>query len=93
VKPFVVRWAPVDGENVTDPKIDYEAAAARRRRRAVQAVRLGAGIVIVSSILLASPLALGSGGPVKYIVAVGMVGACVGLSSLLHGAWDLWRGK
>jgi hypothetical protein len=43
----------------------------------------------LSVLLIGSPLVLGSGGPMKYVVAAGVVGACLGLSILLHATWDL----
>ena len=80
-----------DVERMNDP--DPQAAAIRRRQRAVQAVRVGLVVFIVSVVLAASPLLMGSGGPTKYVVALAVVGMCIGLSSVVHGLWDLWRTK
>jgi hypothetical protein len=77
-----------------DPNAPAESTPTpRRKRRAIQSVRLGSAILLASLALIASPLLLGSTGPMKYVVAIGALGACIGLSSLLHGAWDLLRPK
>jgi hypothetical protein len=49
--------------------------------------------VLVSVGLMASPVVLGEWPVNKYVVAVGFLGVCWGLSCLMHGAWDWWRGK
>ena len=54
-----------------------------------RALIAGTSIAAFGATLIISPLALGSGGPMKYVVAAGIVGACLGLSILLHATWDL----
>ena len=54
-----------------------------------RALVTGTSIVVLGAMLIASPLVLGSGEPMKYVVTAGIVGACLGLSMLLHAAWDL----
>jgi hypothetical protein len=81
----------------TDP-VEYREPQAGdelvvRRARAKRAVWVGLWGVIISAVLLASPILLPKLGVEKYAVAVGFLGACWGLSCLMHGAWDWWRGK
>jgi hypothetical protein len=64
-----------------------------RRARARRAVWAGLLGVILSSVFMASPIVLGEWSINKYVVALGFLGACWGLSCLMHGAWDWWRGK
>ena len=64
-----------------------------RRARARRAVGVGVCGLVVSAALMISPIVLPKIGVVKYIVAAGFLGACWGLSCLMHGAWDWWRGK
>jgi len=51
---------------------------------------LVAGLVLVScsALLVASPLLLGRSSINRYLVAFGFIGALLGASVLLHGAWD-----
>ena len=56
---------------------------------------IGAGLVViaVSLLLILSPLLTGGNAFMRFVVVAGIVGLCLGLSSLLHGGWDLWRGR
>ena len=63
-----------------------DKTSAPRRTRSVA----GAGVVALSVgvLLLLAPLVLGRGMLNKYIVAVGFLSACLGLSLLLNGLLD-----
>jgi hypothetical protein len=54
---------------------------------------LGIGVLILagSLLLIFSPLLLGPGTLNRFIVAAGLLGACLSLSLMLHGVWDWWR--
>ena len=56
---------------------------------------LGAGLLILACSLglVLLPLLLGHWSVNRYFVAFGLIGACLGLSCLLHGAWDWLRGR
>jgi hypothetical protein len=54
---------------------------------------LGALVVLGGVVLLASPLLLGSGSLIKYIVVIGFLAVCVGASLVLHGLLDWLRSK
>ena len=58
-----------------------------------RALAFGAVLIVVSLLLACSPLILGKGGPIKYIIALALVGFCLGASILLHAAIDWCRGK
>lgn len=51
-------------------------------------LRAGAVALGVGALLVVAPLLLGRGTLNKYIVAVGFLCACVGLSLLLNGVLD-----
>jgi hypothetical protein len=51
----------------------------------------GAAVLIASMTVVFSPLLLGQNAMNKYLVAFGLVGACAGLSIMLHGAVDWLR--
>ena len=61
------------------------------RRRALQAVRAGAVVFIVSAAIVCTPLVLGRTPFNKYLVAFGLIAAFLGLGWLTNGAIDLIR--
>jgi len=52
---------------------------------------VGAALAVAGAMLVLSPLVLGNGGPIKYVVTLGVVAFCLGTSILLHTAIDLIR--
>jgi hypothetical protein len=64
-----------------------------RRARARRAIWAGVWGIVVSAALMTSPIFTPKRGIEKYMVAAGFLGVCWGLSCLMHGAWDWWRGK
>ena len=54
-------------------------------------VVIGIVVLVVSVALVLSPLLLGRNMLNKYIVAFALVGACAGVSFMLHGAVDWLR--
>lgn len=52
---------------------------------------VGAALVAAGAMLVLSPLLLGKGGPIKYVVTLGVMAFCLGASILLHTAIDLIR--
>ena len=61
------------------------------RRRAAQAIRAGAVVLVVSVAIVFLPLLLGGNAFNKYLVAFGLVGAFVGLGWMTNGLIDLIR--
>jgi hypothetical protein len=74
-------------------KPDPDDPSMRRRRRAVQSVFVGSIIFVVSTAMFLSPIVIGRRDPARYLIAFGFVGACWGFSSVMHGAWDWWKGE
>lgn len=62
-----------------------DPAAQRAARRALLT---GVFLVLFFGLLVASPLLLGRSSVNRYLVAFGLIGALLGASVLLHGAWD-----
>ena len=58
-----------------------------------QTLRAGAAVCAVSGVALILPLIVSLGQAAKYVVAPAFVCGCVGLSLLLNGAIDWWRGR
>jgi hypothetical protein len=52
------------------------------------ALLAGLVLVLVSGLLVLSPLLLGRWSANRFIVAFGLIGILLGSSFLLHGAWD-----
>jgi hypothetical protein len=52
------------------------------------ALLAGLVLVLISSLLVLSPLLLGRWSANRFIVAVGLIGCLLGGSFLLHGTWD-----
>ena len=50
-------------------------------------------MIVISLLLACSPIVLGEGGPIKYIIAFALVGFCLGASIVLHATIDWCRGK
>jgi hypothetical protein len=73
-----------------DPAV--EDSSLRRRRRARQTMTVGIIVFAVCLPLLFSPILLGAKLG-KFVAAPAFVGGCWGLSCLLHGGWDWWRGR
>ena len=63
----------------------------RERGQARRVVVIGIVVFFVAIILVLSPLLLGRNMLNKYLVAFGLVGACAGVSLMLHGAVDWFR--
>ena len=78
---------PVD---YRDPRLQDERA--ERLRRARGTVRVGAFTFLLCFATLFTPMLIG-GQLGKFVVAPAIVGMCWGLSCLLHGGWDWWRGR
>jgi hypothetical protein len=66
------------------------AGSSRSGRRAAA---WGVITLIAGALLALSPLVLGNGVLIKYIMATGFLGVCLGTSFTIHGLWDLWRGR
>ncbi len=54
-------------------------------------VLLGLAIVVVSALVVLSPLLLGCGSLNRFIVVSGLVGVFIGGSAVIHGCWDWLR--
>ena len=76
--------APSDEEFRSD-------SAADRRGRARRTVFVGLIVLGIFTLLTFSPLVLGRGSLNRYIVAFSLMGAFVGGSCVIHGAWDWLR--
>ncbi len=66
-----------------------------RRTAAGKAIRLGCAVIIAAMALLLVPLVsryIALEQINRYMVAFGLLGMCVGISLILHGAVDWWRG-
>jgi hypothetical protein len=51
----------------------------------------GAALVLVGLLLLVSPMLLGRGVLIKYILATGFLGTCLGLTFFINGVVDWLR--
>ena len=70
-----------------------ETEPPERRGRASHAVRVGTATFIVGAAMMFLPLLLARSSLDKYIVALGMIGALIGLGCLTNGAIDLFRAR
>jgi protein-S-isoprenylcysteine O-methyltransferase Ste14 len=64
-----------------------------QKHRPQTAILAGVACVIVGVMLLFLPLLLGRWEFNKYIVVVGFLATCLGLSFFIQGAWDWFRRK
>jgi small neutral amino acid transporter SnatA (MarC family) len=68
----------------------------QRRIAAQKAIRLGCAVIVAAIALLLIPLIsryIALQQINRYVVAFGLLGMCVGLSLILNGAVDWWRGR
>jgi len=56
-------------------------------------IATGAVVMPVGVLLVCVPLLLGQGSLNRYIVVAGLLCAFVGASLMMHGTWDLIRGR
>jgi len=71
----------------TDQDRDAEA------RRNYRPILVGVISLAISACLLLLPLVLGANSLNRFLVAFGFLGACLGVSCMLNGAWDLWKAR
>jgi len=64
-----------------------------RNTESRRAVLAGLGLLAFCIVLALLPLVWGSSSINKYFVAFGLLGSCVAISFIIHGAWDWWRGR
>ena len=64
-----------------------------RAHRARGTLLVGAGVFLVSLLLMTLPLLVELHTEAKYLVAFSFVGAGVGFSIAVNGAIDWWRGR
>lgn len=84
--------AEVPRHDMSEPTRD-NSTRLRRAHSPARAVLIGAAVIGICLALVFSPLLLGKGGPVKYIVAFGLAGFCLGASIVVHGTIDLFRNR
>lgn len=66
-------------------------SAIAKTRAARRTAVWGCVVLFIGILLVTSPLLLGPGSPLKYIVAVGFLAVCLGLNFILHGLWDWFQ--
>lgn len=68
-------------------------APLKRRRSAQRALVVGLILFGAGATMVLCPFIWGRSGVNKYVIAFGFVGATWGLSCIVHGSWDWWRGR
>ncbi len=63
------------------------------RREAQYAMITGSLVFFAGALLVLAPLVLGRTMLNRFLVAFGIVGACLGTSMILHGGWDWIRSR